>query len=362
VASVRKIAERAGVSISTVSRALNNDTAVSAKTRSRILAIANSVGYVATVGRRTTNNIGLAFTGESSLADPFDSAVLQGVMRGLDEARFDLSILNLQRDKERDETYTQFFMRKSVRGVLLRTTAESRDVCTDIAHEAFPHVVISERFEEPSTNFIDGESRQDSERAVDYLIALGHRRIAFAMHNVSDRDHEDRFEGYRSALATAKIAFDSRLVFRQRCTLAGGATMMNLVTSMGRPPTAIYFADPLLAVGAVNRAHELGLSIPRELSVVGFDDTDARFSVHPTLTAVCQDTAALGFEAALWLTRRVGNGPTNGTLRRTLPTFFEINRSTAPPLVQTEGAVGLHESDGDPVAAPETPDDAATVH
>ena len=107
---------------------------------------------------------------------------------------------------------------------------------------------------------------------------------------------------------------------------------------MASPPTAIYFADPLLAVGAVNKAHKLGIRIPDEMSIIGFDDTDVRYSVYPTLTAVCQDASALGFEAALWLTRRVSGSVNHDTLQKTLPTFFEVNQSTGPapqPVCQT---------------------------
>ena len=104
-------------------------------------------------------------------------------------------LLNLRRDKRPEETYTQFFMRKGVRGAVIRTMQDSRDICVEIAKEGFPTMVISERFDEPFINCIDCDSKPDSVRAVEYLIRLGHRRIAFAMHNMPDRDHTDRLEG-----------------------------------------------------------------------------------------------------------------------------------------------------------------------
>lgn len=330
MASVRQIAEGAGVSITTVSRALNNDPSVSPGTRERILSVANRAGYVPTVGRRSVTNLGFAYTQEITLAHPFDTAVLEGVFRGLAECRFDLVVLDMTRDKARNETYTQFFMRKGVRGVILRTMAESRYVCRTIAAEGFPHVVISERFDSPDINSIDCDSQPDSVRAVGYLISLGHRRIAFGMHNVPDRDHLDRFEGYKRALADNGLPYDENLVFKHPFTLAGGATIINMIMSLADQPTAVYFADPLLSVGAVKRAHELGLIIPDDLSIVGFDDTDMRYGVHPTLTAVCQDAGVLGFEAAHWLTRKLTQ--TNGQhLQKTVPSFFEVNHSTGPP-------------------------------
>jgi DNA-binding LacI/PurR family transcriptional regulator len=330
MASVRQIAREAGVSITTVSRALNNDSSVSPKTRELVLSIANRAGYAATMGRRVTTYVALAYTGPNTLSTVYDTAVMEGIVKGVDECRFDVVILNMQRDKKPDENYTQFFMRKGVRGVLLRTTGQTRHMCEAIAEEGFPAVVISERFESPDVSYIDCDSGADSLRAVEYLIELGHRRIAFAMNVVADRDHLDRFAAYKTALQNHGLAVEEGLVLRHAANLAGGATVMEMLVSKKERPTAVYFADPLLAVGAMNKAHGLGVKIPAELSVVGFDDANVRHSVFPTLTAVCQDAVQLGFESAAYLTRVLA-GSSNGTLRRTVPTFFEINQSTGPP-------------------------------
>jgi DNA-binding LacI/PurR family transcriptional regulator len=330
MASVRKIAERVGVSIATVSRVLNNDPGVNPDTRDRVLLAANRWGYVPNVGRRSTTFVAFGYTGIRTLTSQFDAGVLDGVARGLDECRLDVAVVDLRRDKQPDETYTQFFMRKGIRGVILRTLAESRDVCVRIADEGFPHVVVSERFDESQVNYIDGESRTESVRAVEYLIALGHRRIAFAMHNAADRDHLDRLEGYREALSNHGLPYDERLVYRQPLTLAAGATVMKLMLTLADRPTAVYCADPALAVGVVQKAHELDLRVPEDLSIVGFDDSDVRYGVYPVLTAVCQNASRLGYQAAAWLGRAV-QGDKTGPFRTTIPTYLEINRSTAPP-------------------------------
>lgn len=330
MSSVRAIAKQVGVSISTVSRALNNDPAVSPATRERVMRAVNHCGYTAAVGKRTLTGIGLCYTGPLTVSDPFDSAVLGGITRGLDEGKFDLVVLNMQRDIQANETYTDFFRRKGLRGVLLRTVADLRHICIDIANEEFPHVVISDRFEEPNVNFVDCDSRSDTTRAVDYLVSLGHKRIAFSMHNTRDRDHLDRFDGYCEALAAHAIPFDERLVFRHPYTKEGGAAAVNIAITMRPRPTAIVFADPQTSIGAIKRAYELGVRIPDDLSIVGFDDTDARYGACPTLTAVCQDAARLGYEAARWLTRNLTGAAAVG-LRRTFPTFFEVNQTTAPP-------------------------------
>ncbi len=328
MSSVRRIAQSAGVSIATVSRVLNNSPDVSIPTREAVLSVANRVGYARSRLRKAADStIGFVHTAVRTLSHAFDAAVLDGIVRAADEARHDVLILSLPRDRQQNESYRQYFQRKGVGGVILRTTAATRDVCREIAADGFPHVVISEQFDEPFVNFVDGTSADESRRAVQYLIGLGHTRIAFAMHNVPDRDHLDRLEGYRRALQAAGIEPDERVLFRQPANLAGGATVLTMVMNMPERPTALFSADPALAIGAIKKAHESGVRIPQDLSIVGFDDTDVRFSVHPTLTAVCQDAVALGYEAARWITR----GATREPLRKTLPTFFEVNGSVAPP-------------------------------
>ncbi len=330
--SVRQIAQEAGVSIATVSRVLNNDPAVRPETREKVLAVANRTGYVPTMGRRAKNLIGFTYTQEMSLSHRFDATVLEGLVGGADEAGFEVLIVNMQRDKKPEESYSQFFMRKGLRGVILRTNHQSRDSCLAIANEGFPHVVLAERFQDQQVNFIESDSYPDSVRAVEYLISLGHRDIAFGMHNIPDRDHADRLQGYKDALARHDLPVRDDRLFAYPWTMAGGATVMDMIMSMSDRPTAIYFADPMLAVGAVKRANETGVRVPEQISIVGFDDTDVRFSVHPTLTAVCQDAATLGLEAARWLTRRLasqGESDSN-RLQRTIPTHFEINQSSGP--------------------------------
>jgi LacI family transcriptional regulator len=331
------IAGEAGVSIATVSRVINDDPAVKAVTRDSVLSAMRRLGYQKQpIGAVSSRVLGFAYTQKRTLAHAFDAAVFDGVVRGCEEAHFDVLVLNLARELQPGEAYSQFFRRKRVRGVILRTAEATRAECERIAAEGVPHVVISERFDSANVNYIDGDSKAECRRAIEYLFALGHRRIAFAMHNVPDRDHVDRFEAYRAALQANGVRYDDRLVYPQPSTLAGGATIMTMMRSLADAPTAVFFADPVLAIGAMKRAHELGVQIPRDVSIIGFDDTDMRFAVHPTLTAVCQDASLLGLEAARWLTR----GSYREPLRRTIPTFLEINASVGPgPEATTSDAV-----------------------
>lgn len=336
--SVRKIASQAGVSVATVSRALNNHPNVNPETRRKVFEVAEIVGYPRVAGLRATTNrvIALAYAGEVVRADygGFDAAMLAGVLQGINELRYDVKILSLHRDLEQGEKYQALLERKQIAGVILRIFEDSRGAALQLAQTEVPHVVIADRFpEESGVNFICCESREDSRRAVQHLIDLGHRRIALGVHHVRDTDHLDRRAGYEDALKEAGIAIDPALCVELIGSTEGGAGMITRMMSMAVPPTAVYFTDPLATVGALRRCLELGVRVPHDLSIVGFDDSDIRRHTYPGCTAVVQDAEMLGREAARWLTRRLAN-PSDPTLRRlrvVRQTRLEINQSTGRP-------------------------------
>lgn len=332
MSSVRHIAKLAKVSVATVSRALNNHPDVDPQTRDRVVAAANQSGYAPGVGKRMTTVIGLVYPGEPVKADygAFDAALLTGILRGVNEQKFDVKLVNLQRDKSPEETYTQFFLRKGLRGLIVRTYESTRHVCQAIAAEGFPSIVVADRFDDPKVNYICCDSRDDSRRAVEHLIQLGHRRIACAVHNVPDTDHKDRREGYAQALAENNIPFDPALIFEIVASFEGGIAAINRIMGQPKPPTAIFFADPLATVGAMRRCQELEIDIPGELSIVGFDDSDIRHHTWPPFTAVCQDARMIGEAAALWLTRSL-LGQVENRMRLTHPTMLDINLTTSRP-------------------------------
>lgn len=332
MANVRRIAKNLGVSVATVSRALNDKPNVRPDTRHRVMAEASRVGYE--LVRRPTNTsvIGLVYTAFQGRVDygGFDAALIGGILRGVQEQRFDLTIISMHRDKLPREDFSSFFRRKGVTGVILRTFMTTRKVCETIAEEGFPAIVVADKFESENVCYICTDSRKDSERAVEHLINLGHRRIGLGVHCGRDTDHEDRRRGYHDALEKHGIEHDPALSVDLVADMSGGANTINLFLSMPDPPTAIYFTDPLATLGALHRCRELGIRVPDDLSIIGFDDSDVRKHAFPNFTAVCQDASALGFEAAHWLTRSIA-GYERDKMRHVMRTTFEVNQSTAAP-------------------------------
>jgi len=331
--SVRAIAAQLKLSPATVSRVLNNHPNVEDKTRQRVLQRINATGYVPRVGRRVTNVVALAYPDEPVRSEygSFEPSLLSGVMRGLQEHHFDLKLLSIRRDKSPDETYTQFFMRKGIQGVLLRCVNRAGDMIRQIAKEGFPSVVVAARFDEPEVNYLHADSYPSSLRAVEHLIGLGHRRIVLAIHNVSDTDHADRRRAYEDAMTAAHVPIDPTLIMALTASVSSGEQVLDAILAMPDRPTAVFATNPMTALGIMRRAQERGITIPSQLSVIGVDDSDVRLHVWPRLTAVTQDASTIGYEAASWLTTVLSHERVEKSCRRTIPTTFEVNGTTAAP-------------------------------
>lgn len=331
MSSVRKIAKDLGVSVATVSRALNNHPDVKDSTRQAVLDAANKSGYAPKLGKRLTNIIGLVYPTNPVQADygAFESAILTGILKGVDEQRFDVTIINLARDKRDDETYTHFFMRKGIRGVIVRTIDTEPKLAEAIAEEGFPCLAIAEVAQSSKLNSICSDSKSDSVRAVEHLVLNGHRRIALGHHLVLDHDHRQRLEGYLEGLRKHDIVVDESIMFSAPGTIEGGSAVLDRMLRHEDPPTAVYLTTPLMTMGALHRCLQHGLHVPTDLSVIGFDDADVRKTTFPPFTAVCQDAQMMGLEAARWLTRKL-RGLASGRFVEQRPTHFDINASTGP--------------------------------
>lgn len=328
MSTVRSIAKQTGVSIATVSRVLNNHPSVSDELRNKVMAAANSRRYVSTVGKRETSNIAYVYTGDSSLGSPFDTALLEGVYEALGDSNYNLMILDLRRTRRNGESYSQMFQRLGVRGALMRTTSGSRGVCQAIAEQEFPSVVMGDRFDDPRVVSVSCDSRNASREAIEHLIGLGHRRIAVCVNIVEDSDHTERLIGYREAIDSHGLEVDEKLIMRVPAYREGGAQIIRrLVTAVDRP-TAIYITDPITAVGAMYEAQKMGLSIPEDLSIIGFDDTSLRHTVLPTMTSVCQDARSLGREAYRLLSQMIKDRYSAESKPPTA--WLEVHESTGP--------------------------------
>ena len=309
---------------------------VSEDLRAKVIAEARRVGYSPQRRNVRTGRIGIVFFDETSgpRFGGYDAIIWGGVARAAVALQYDVCVIN-PLDRKPNETFRSFVARKGLEGLVIRVDGETRSVCSTIAAEGVPHVVVADRFEEESVNYVSCNSTRASREAVEHLLHLGHKRIALCHNVVLDTDHQDRIAGYESALADAGIEVDPQLIISVSADLGGGAAALNRLMSAPEPPTAIFFTDPALTMGALRRALEVGINVPDELSVIGVDDERLRKMSHPVFTAVCQNAAELGQQAGRWLCRTLaednGRDRKTASLRQEMEAFLEINQTTAPP-------------------------------
>ena len=328
--SIREVAKEAGVSIATVSRVINGNGSVALDLKNQVLAAIDRCDYLPSVGRRTCDSVALLYAGPFTPGSPYDSACIEGMINVMRKSGHDMLVIDLVRDKLPDESFRQFFARKGICGAIVRSTAMERAIVTRMAQEPFPLVVLGDHFDHPRLPFVYASSRNASREAMEHLISLGHRNIAFAASDCDDGDHGDRFAAYCEVMQESGL-FKEDLVCRIPPHRMDGAQLLRKLMAMPNPPTGVFAADPFIAIGLINEAHCLGLKVPSELSIVGFDDTDTRSLLYPRMTAICQDSLLLGsaaFECVVQLIRGV---PLPANSNYVQSAWLEINSTTAPP-------------------------------
>ncbi len=330
MSSVREIADTAGVSIATVSRVLNNHPRVSEEARRKVTEAVNRTRYVASVGRRSTTNVAFVYTSDFSLGSPFDATLLERVSRSLQQTGLDLLILRAPSRLSPRESYSQLFQSRGVRGAFVRCTDNTRQIAEKIADEGFPAVTIADRLESPQANWVRSSAVHATTQAIEHLVHLGHRRIAVTLNVVDDLDHRERLDAYLSAMQAAGLEVTDDLFLRVPAYRQAGAAALRQITTMADPPTAVFVTDPHVAIGLMQEALRVKYRIPEQLSVVGFDDTEQRLSVYPAMSAVCQDTEALGGEAYAILERLLNENDATPEQRQ-IECWLELHDSTAPP-------------------------------
>ncbi len=333
--SIRDVAKEAGVSIATVSRVINGSDTVASTLRKQVMKAVEACDYAPAMGRKSLDAIAMIYTGPFCIGSLYDSACLEGIVEVMRESSYDLRIVDIHRDLSPNEKLRQFFMRKGIAGAIVRCTSADRPTVLRMAKENLPLVVLGDHFEISETHsnlsFVYAESKLASREAIEHLVSLGHKRISFASCERDDGDHLDRLNAYREVLEENDL-MDETLVCRVPPHRLDGAQLIRNL--LGRPnrPTAVYIADPLVAVGAMNEAYRLGVKIPEELSLIGFDDTDTRSTVYPHMSAVCQDSKMLGHAALDLLLKKIEGGASGiESSNDRHSAWFDLGGTSAPP-------------------------------
>lgn len=325
--TIQDVARAAGVSVSTVSRVLNDKDDVAAETEEKVRAVIAEMGYASSLAARSmrsrrTGVIGLIMP---ELEDSFCIQVLKGINHALVALDYDLiaytsGSLNRHSKAERERYYVALLNGALTDGVIVVTPAATS------FSTAAPVVAIDPNNECPDCVAVTAMNLAGALQATDYLLGLGHRRIGFIGGRLDLECAQQRRQGYEDALRRAGLPLDPGLITTGNFTRATGRDCAQQLLSLAEPPTAIFAANDESAIGAIEAAIEAGRRVPDDLSVVGFDNIPEGAYYKPALTTVDQFIVKMGFTATEMLIRLIQTGHLESA-RYTMPTQLVVRDS-----------------------------------
>jgi LacI family transcriptional regulator len=330
--TIRDIAELAGVSIATVSRAVNGRDDVSEGTRAMVKRIAHEHGYTASRDARglSTGRTGLIGLTLPVIHPTYFSAIVASVAEALEEHDMRIVLCPTKHQHDREVSLIERLMHGTTDGAILVLPAESGSELLALVRQGYRCVVVDPS-EQPDEGIpaVSAAHSAGADQAVRHLLDLGHRRIAAITGPRGRMATEERLRGYYAAMAGAGVLPEAELVAESDFQVDGGFAAAARLLELPARPTAIFaFNDPL-AIGAMRAAAARGLRVPEDVSIVGFDDTNEAQFVTPALTTIRQPLAEMGRMAVSLLVRLLEN-QTPDAVHLELATRLVVRSSTAP--------------------------------
>jgi len=295
---IHDVARLAGCSISTVSKALNGTGSISAKMRKRVIKAAEELGYrpnpaAKMLRGQRSENIGLFFYPSciDLFTSPFYGAVAAGAEMVLSARNYNLLLAGTQLEGE-SHVLPKFIMERSVDGLLLLGRMPD-DLVTMLEESEIPFVMLDTPAKSPTIDCVVTDNFNGATTATEYLVSKGHRRIAMMAAQADDSSTQARFNAYRSVLMEHGL-FDPALVLRHPHSEEGGMAAAAELMESGMPCTAIFCVNDSMAIGAMKTFKSAGIQIPRDVSIVGFDDLYVSRFFHPALTTIRVDQYQMG--------------------------------------------------------------------
>lgn len=306
--TIQDVARAAGVSVSTVSRVLNGKVDVAQETQDRILTVIDDMGFTTNLAARSMrshkkNLVGLIMP---DIAYPFAIEVMKGVNRAIAESEFDLLVYTTGDVRKsgrafHEQKYVSLLTNSISDGVVLVAP-----VAGDFNIDA-PIVSIDPVVSNPNYPAVHATNYQGALDAMNYLIGLGHKRIGFISGRAELESSNRRLMGYRDALQKAGLPVDESLMASGDYTTETGISGARQLLALENPPSAIFASNDQMAIGVFQVAQELGIRIPDDLSVMGFDNITE--SKYMGLTTIDQFISDMGYTATQMLIKLINGVP-----------------------------------------------------
>lgn len=326
--TIRDVAEQAGVSVATVSKVINQRYGVAADTSARVQAVISELGYEASLVAQSlrnhrTNVIGILVAD----LEPFSTELLKGAADAIRGSGFELVVYSAGgRTGETVGWERRYLSRLS--GTLVDGAVLVTPTVVDV-HYGAPVVAVDPHTGSSGFPTVDADSLRGARLATEHLVSLGHRRIAMLAGRADLESAKLREQGYREALAGAGLPFDDSLVRVGGYDADLSALAAHELLTLPHRPTAVFAANDVTAIATIGVARDLGLRVPADLSVVGFDNIPESALCSPQLTTVNQPIRTMGERAVEMLIRLIRGEPVDRT-HLTLVTELVVRNSTAP--------------------------------
>ena len=332
MATMKDVAQLAGVSTATVSRALMNPEKVSVSTRKRVEAAVLEAGYSPnTLARNLRRNESKTIiTIVPDICDPYFAEIIRGIEDAAVENDYLVLLGDSGQQKKRESSFVNLVFTKQADGMLLLGTDHPFDVSKPEQKNLPPMVMACEFAPELELPTVHIDNLTSAFEAVNYLAQLGHKRIAQISGPTTATLCKFRQQGYQQALRRAGVSMNPAYSTVGDFTFEAGAQAVRQLLALPEQPTAIFCHNDAMAIGAIQEAKKLGLRVPQDLSIVGFDDIQFAQYCDPPLTTISQPRYEIGRQAMLMMLDLLkGNDVQAGS--RLLEAKLVVRGSTAPP-------------------------------
>lgn len=329
--TMHDIAKKANVSLSTVSRVLNNSAPVKKETKKAVLDAIKEFDFIPNALARglatnTSKSIGFIIP---EVLNPFYPELLQSVEEVVSANGFFLELYVTKMDPERERYYFNEMISRRTGGVIFIC---SRIHDMDYINRMKKRInIVSIQSDIPGVDFVDTESRKGTFKAIEHLIGMGHKKIGFIGYRLDIRALDDRLIGYKEALEKYGIEIREDYILDGDGLSDAGYIMTKKLLTMKDPPTAIHCFNEYVVTGAYRAVNELKLSIPKDISITGMDNLKIARILNPPLTTVAQPVESMGRIAAELLIKNITHGNVGVHQKIILPTELIVRSSTAPP-------------------------------
>lgn len=330
--TIKAVAERSGVAVSSVSRVLNDHPDVSEHMRARVLEAALDLGYepdflAQSLRSGTTRSVGFLLR---DLSNPLFADIVKGAEQRLRMDGYSLLLMSSEGDKDLDAKNLRILRQRRVDGFLLSLQSESNPaVFDDLAGKDVPHVLIDREIEGVISSIVRCDHHSGVRQATKHLLALGHRRIAAIWGPPDVLASRDRLAGFTDALKDADYEVDGSLVRMGSYATTFGDQQMSDLLSLADPPTAVITGSVQLTLGVLRAAEVHGLQIGRDLALVSCDDNEFMLYTQPQISVIRRDGTLIGRLASeLLLDQLKGSGERRSA---NVPTEYVARGSSAPP-------------------------------